>query len=139
MSIHQDVKIPGRPDAVYGILTTSAKFSEMTGGSGAEIDAKEGGAFSMFGGDIRGRNVELVPGKRVVQAWRSNAWPEGVYSIISFVLQQDGQGTNLAFSQSGYPDGAKEMLEGGGRKCIGSRCRRCSPPRPNRPGRLFPD
>jgi hypothetical protein len=38
----------------------------------------------MFGGDISGRNVELVPGRRAVQAWRSNAWPEGVYSIVRF-------------------------------------------------------
>ncbi|WDR03775.1 SRPBCC domain-containing protein [Devosia algicola] len=120
MTIHQEVKIPASPDAIFGILTTSDKFTAMTGGRSADIAAEEGGAFSLFGGDIRGRHIELVPGKRVVQAWRSNAWPEGVYSIVSFVLSIDGSETKLQFSQSGYPDGAQEMLEGGGHKCIGS-------------------
>jgi hypothetical protein len=34
----------------------------------------------------KARNLELVPAKHVVQAWRSQAWPEGVYSIVNFEL-----------------------------------------------------
>ena len=68
---------------------------------------------SMFGGDIRGLNVELVPGKRVVQAWRSSAWPQGVYSIVRFELAAAGKETKLTFDQAGYPEGAHEMLDGG--------------------------
>ncbi len=77
----------------------------MTGGRAADIADDVGGAVSMFGGDIRGRNVELVPGKRVVQAWRSQAWPEGVYSIVRFELAPEGKGTKLVFDQAGHPDG----------------------------------
>ena len=85
----------------------------MTGGRSADISAEPGGAVSLFGGDIRARNVELLPGKRVVQAWRSQAWPEGVYSIVRFELTADGGGTLLTFDQAGYPDGAHDMLAGG--------------------------
>lgn len=113
MNIHQEVTIGASPDAVYGVLTTSADFQKMTGGRAAKISGDVGGAFSLFGGDISGRNVELVPGKRVVQAWRSQAWPEGVYSIVKFELAKDGKGTRLTFDQSGYPDPAHEMLDGG--------------------------
>lgn len=113
MAIHQEVTIPATPSSVFDVLTSSKKFAEMTGGRGADISAAEGGAFSMFGGDITGRNVELVPGKRVVQAWRSGAWPEGVYSLVSFNLEPEGRGTKLTFDQSGYPDGAHDMLAGG--------------------------
>jgi activator of HSP90 ATPase len=49
----------------------------------------------------------------VVQAWRSQAWPEGVYSIVRFELAPAGKGTKLTFDQAGHPDGAREMLEGG--------------------------
>ena len=59
------------------------------------------------------RNVQLVPGKRVVQAWRSGAWPAGVYSTARFELEEAGQGTKLTFDQSGYPDNAQDMLAGG--------------------------
>jgi uncharacterized protein YndB with AHSA1/START domain len=111
--IHQEVTIEASPAAVYGVLTNSDQFARMTGGRSASIAAEPGGAISMFGGDISGRNVELVPGRRAVQAWRSNAWPEGVYSIVRFELTPAGKGTRLVFDQSGYPDDAHQMLEGG--------------------------
>jgi activator of HSP90 ATPase len=113
MAIHQEVTIPAAPSAVFDVLMNSKKFADMTGGRSADISAEEGGEFSMFGGDITGRNIELVPGKRVVQAWRSGAWPAGVYSIIKFELELEGRGTKLTFDQSGYPDDAHDMLAGG--------------------------
>ena len=113
MSIHQEVTIDASPSAVYAVLTRSEDFARMTGGRAASIAADVGGAVSMFGGDIRGRNVELVPGKRVVQAWRSQAWPEGVYSIVRFELRPEGKGTKLVFDQAGHPEEATAMLEGG--------------------------
>ncbi|MGH6923995.1 MAG: SRPBCC domain-containing protein [Propylenella sp.] len=113
MAIHQEVDIKGSPQAVYDILTNSEKFAKMTGGRNAKISTEEGGPVSLFGGDIRARNVELVPAKRVVQAWRSHAWPEGVYSIVRFELAKSGGGTKLTFDQTGYPDEAHDMLNGG--------------------------
>jgi len=113
MTIHQEITVPASPAAVFEVLTSSDKFAAMTGGRGADISSEEGGAFSMFGGDIKGRNVELVPGERVVQAWRSQAWPEGVYSMVSFALSKNGDGTRVVFDQSGYPEEAHDMLEGG--------------------------
>ena len=113
MNIHQEVTINAAPSAVYDVLTRSEDFARMTGGRAADISKEVGGAVSIFGGDIRARNVELVPGKRVVQAWRSQAWPEGVYSIVKFELSPQGKGTKLVFSQAGHPQEAQAMLEGG--------------------------
>jgi len=113
MSIHQEVTIDASPAAVYGLLTSSADFAKMTGGKAASISTDVGGAVSLFEGGISARNIELVPDKRVVQAWRSQAWPEGVYSIVRFELAPAGKGTRLTFDQAGHPDGAREMLEGG--------------------------
>ena len=113
MHIHQEVTINAKPQTVFGILLSSDKFTEMTGGRKAEISTEEGGEISMFGGGISGRNVELKAGKRVVQAWRSNDWPAGVYSIIRFELGSDGGKTRVVFDQSGHPDEATEMLSSG--------------------------
>jgi activator of HSP90 ATPase len=113
MNIHQEVTINAAPSAVYDVLTKSDAFAKMTGGRAADISKDVGGAVSMFGGDIRARNVELLPGKRVVQAWRSQAWPEGVYSIVKFELSPAGKGTKLVFDQAGHPKEAQAMLEGG--------------------------
>ena len=113
MTIHQEVTINASPAAVFGVLTSSSDFARMTGGRAAEISTEIGGTATMFGGDIRALNVELVPAKRVVQAWRSQAWPEGVYSLVKFELVPDGKGTRLVFDQAGHPDEAEPMLEGG--------------------------
>ncbi|MFM9886587.1 MAG: SRPBCC family protein [Burkholderiales bacterium] len=115
-SIHQDVDIDASADRIFEALTTARHFSGFTGGAPSEIDAAPGGAFSCFGGMITGRNVELVPGRRVVQAWRAKNWPEGVYSIVRFELQAKGKSTNVVFDQSGFPATAKQELEGGWHK-----------------------
>jgi activator of HSP90 ATPase len=49
-----------------------------------------GGAFTLFGGYITGRHVELVPNDRIVQAWRTGGWAPGVYSIAKFELVEQG-------------------------------------------------
>lgn len=116
MSIHQEVTINASPAAVYGVLTDSREFSRMTGGKAAEISKEPGGEVSLFGGDIRARNIELVPGKRVVQAWRSQSWPEGIYSIVKFELSPAGDKSRLVFDQAGHPDDAQQLLEGGWQK-----------------------
>jgi len=113
VTIHQEVTIDASPAAVFDVLTSSEDFARMTGGRAAKISKEAGGAVSLFGGDIRALNVELVPGKRVVQAWRSQAWPEGVYSLVKFELVPDGKGTKVVFDQAGHPDEAEQMLEGG--------------------------
>jgi activator of HSP90 ATPase len=85
----------------------------MFSASSAKIDAREGGSFSMFDGHIIGRILELVPGKRIVEAWRVVDWPEGVYSIARFDLQPKGAGTGLIFDHIGFPEGLKDHLTTG--------------------------
>ena len=112
-SIHQEVTIAASAKKVYEALTDAQKFSAFTGGAPAEIDAEAGGRFSCFGGQISGRNIELVPDKRVVQAWRAGNWGEGVYSIARFELHEEGASTKVVFDQAGFPEEAAPHLEGG--------------------------
>jgi activator of HSP90 ATPase len=112
-SIRQAVIIKSGPQRVYDALLDAKQFSAFTGGAPAEIDSKAGGAFSCFGGMITGRNVELMPNQRIVQAWRARNWPEGVYSIVRFELDAQGSETRLTLDHSAFPEGNAEHLEGG--------------------------
>ncbi len=103
------------PAKVYDALLNSKSFAAFTGAP-ATIDAKIGGALNAFGGMITGVNVELVPGKRIVQAWRAGNWPEGIHSIVKFELAEVSSGTKLVLDHSGAPDGSEQMLEGGWHK-----------------------
>ena len=113
LTIHQEVSIAASPAAIYKILTDAKDFAKMTGGRAASITTEVGGAFSLFDGHITGRHVELVPGKRVVQAWRAKDWPEGHYSITRFDLAPEGASTKLTFDQSGHPDEHTDHLASG--------------------------
>ncbi len=115
MAIHQEITIKSSPAKIYSALTTSKEFSEVTGAP-ADIAADEGGAFSCFGGQITGRNVELNENKMIVQAWRVGGWPEGVYSIVRFTLDNAGDETKVILDHSGFPDDAAEHLDGGWHK-----------------------
>ena len=108
--IHQEVVIPASPERVYAALTTIAQFTEATGGRAAQIDASAGGAFTLFGGAIHGRQIELVPNERLVQAWRVKLWDPGVYSLVRFTLAASGSGTKLVLDHSSFPDGQHEHL-----------------------------
>ncbi len=102
--IHAAIVLPASPDRVYEALLDSTTFAAVTHFP-ASIDRAEGGAFRTFGGMIEGRNVELVPGVRIVQAWRPRHWPAGVFSVVRFELTPEGAGTRLTLTHSNYEEG----------------------------------
>src|SRR5208282_4379516 len=80
-AIHQEPVFKASRKRVYEALIDTRQFDEVVQLSGAmkdmapgskptEISREVGGAFSLFGGYITGRQIELVPNERVVQAWR---------------------------------------------------------------------
>jgi activator of HSP90 ATPase len=111
-TIHQEMDYAAAPKRIYEALMDSKQFSACTG-LAAEISGDEGGAFKMFGGIIVGRNVELVPGQRIVQAWRPNYWKPGVYSLVKFELVPKGAGTTVVLDHTGFPAGHYGTLNSG--------------------------
>jgi activator of HSP90 ATPase len=112
-SIHQEITFTAPPDRVYAALIDEKQFSAMSGGLPARIEPREGGVFSLFGDQITGRTIQLVPNTRIVQAWRSGSWPSGTYSIARFELSQSGSGTKLVFDHTGFPTGQAKHLAAG--------------------------
>jgi activator of HSP90 ATPase len=123
-AIHQEPVIKSSRKRVYEALTDAKQFDKVIQLSGvlqsmhlgdkpAEISREAGGAFTLFGGYITGRHVELVPNERIVQAWRTGGWAPGVYSIAKFELVELGSGTQIAFDHTGFPKGEAEVLASG--------------------------
>jgi len=82
-------------------------------GDTAEIQPQPGAAFKLFGGRIEGRNVELAPDRRIVQAWRPASWQPGVYSIVRFELIARGSGTRIELDHAGFREDQWESLNEG--------------------------
>jgi activator of HSP90 ATPase len=111
-SLHEDIELKSTPQRIYEALLDAKQFASFSG-MPAEIDPNAGGAFSMFGGQIVGRNVELVPNQRIVQAWRPTHWDPGVYSIVEFDLKPGTSGTLVVLEHKGFPEGDFDHLEWG--------------------------
>jgi len=112
-TIHQEIDLEASPGRIYDALLDAKQFSALSGGLPTEISPEVGGPFSCFGAHILGRNVELVPKRRIVQAWRAATWPEGVYSIVRFELKPQQSGTRLIFDHTGFPPELREHLAAG--------------------------
>jgi activator of HSP90 ATPase len=112
ITIHQEIEFNATPQQLYEALLDNKQFTEFSGRP-AEINLEVGGAFSLFKAHIVGRNLELVPNERIVQAWRVVTWPEGAYSIVRFDLKPQGSGTHLVFDHIGFPEGLHDHLAAG--------------------------
>lgn len=116
MTIRQEISIKTTAANAYQAILSADRFAELTAAP-AEIAADEGAAFACFGGEIIGRQIELLPKQRIVQAWRvKNMWDEGVYSIVRFDFEESGDMTTITLTHTGYPEDAAEHLEPGWHK-----------------------
>jgi uncharacterized protein YndB with AHSA1/START domain len=107
-TIKHKVRFDAPPKEIYGLLADSRKRTEVTGRK-AVIGKKVGDAFSTDAGKVTGVNVDLVPGRRLVQAWRRNDFPEGVYSMAAITLAPTPKGgTELVLTHRGVP---KHLLD----------------------------
>ena len=113
MPIHQEIVFSCSAHRIFEVLTNAKKFSDLTDAP-AEINPEAGGKFSCFGGIISGFSIEIVPNKRLVQAWRVGNWVPGIYSIVKFELEEvSNSETKLIFDHTGFPEADKDHLEQG--------------------------
>ena len=117
MSIHQEAVIKASPRQIYALLTSGDMFAAATG-QAAQVSDREGERFSLFGGRVEGRQIELVPGERVVQAWRfgrahPDPWEPGVYSIVRFTLRREEDATRFVVDHDAIPPEWEEHIRAG--------------------------
>ncbi len=110
--LHQEIEMKASRQRIYEALLDSKQFATFTG-MPAEIDRAVGGAFSLFGGLITGRNVELVANQRIVQVWRPADWEGGVYTLVKFELKDWASQTKLILDHTGFPEGNFRHLDSG--------------------------
>jgi uncharacterized protein YndB with AHSA1/START domain len=96
--------IPASPQEIYEAWLDSIAHSEMTGGE-ALISDEIGAEVSAHGGYITGRILELVPGNRIVQSWRTTQFAdEHEDSVVTVTLEDADEGTLLTLVHSNVPD-----------------------------------
>jgi activator of HSP90 ATPase len=61
-----------------------------------------GTEFTLWDGDIHGKNIKVVPNKKLVQEWFSGDWEKS--SIVTFTLIKKGNKTELNLLHEDVPN-----------------------------------
>lgn len=103
-------KIKATPDEVYAALTNPFSIELWTGDT-AEMSTVPGEEFSIFGGDINGRNLQFEPGRKIIQEWYFGDQQEP--SIVTILLEPDKYFTRITLHHTNIPDEAWEDISEG--------------------------
>ncbi len=109
-SLVKKYKIQATPEKVWKALTDKT-IIEQWSGSRCVMSEKEGSDFSLWDGDIWGKNIEVVPGKKLVQEWYSGKWQDP--SIVEFEIHKEGSDTILNMYHRQIPDGEFDGINSG--------------------------
>ena len=93
--------VPAEPELVYAALTNPLTLQAWTG-EPAEMSTEPGSEFSLFDGNIVGRNLEFEEGKKIVQHWYFGEQPED--SIVTLKLHPHKSGTSVELRHTNIPD-----------------------------------
>jgi activator of HSP90 ATPase len=94
-------KINAEPSDVYAALTNPYTI-ELWTGYPAQMSTEPGSEFSLWEGDITGKNIEFVQDKKVVQEWFFGDQPEK--SLVTITITPDRENSQVTVEHSNIPD-----------------------------------
>src|SRR5579871_4873868 len=110
-SVNQIYEIKAPVKKVWQALV-DPKIIEQWGGGPAVMSEEVGFNWSLWGGDIFGKNLEVEPNKKLVQEWSdSKKWKKP--SLCVFNLHEKDGITKVTLTHSNIPDEAVADIEEG--------------------------
>jgi activator of HSP90 ATPase len=94
-------KINAEPSDIYSALTNPFTI-ELWSGYPAVMSDEPGSEFSMWEGDITGKNLEFVQDKKVVQEWFFGDQTEK--SVVTIEIKPDGENSLVTVEHTNIPD-----------------------------------
>lgn len=71
--VKQSVVLPASSRELYAAYLSPKRHAAIAGGK-VQIGSKPGSTFRAFGGALRGRMLQTIPGRLIVQSWRSTGF-----------------------------------------------------------------
>ena len=97
-------------DQVWNALVDPITIDRWGGGP-SKMNNVVGSDFELWNGDIFGRNIEVIPKRKLVQEWFGGDWPKA--SIVTFKLKEDENGTILELEHVEVPDDEIDDIDQG--------------------------
>ncbi|MCK5847029.1 MAG: SRPBCC domain-containing protein [Bacteroidales bacterium] len=103
-------KVKTTPDQLYLGLTVELTI-HLWSGEQTTFIAEEGAEFSLFDGNILGKNIELIPNEKIVQQWYFGDQEQD--SIVTFILHENKSNTSLELRHTNIPgEDYEDMVDG---------------------------
>ncbi len=99
--IEQNYTIHAPIDVVWEALTDKTHIEKWTG-SPAIMDDQEGTEFSLWDGDIHGKNLEVLEQDELIQEWFSGDWAEP--SKVTFTFRAKDDKTTIHIFHENVPE-----------------------------------
>ena len=100
-SFKKTYRINAEPADIYSALTNPYTIELWTGYK-AEMSEEPGSEFSLWDGDITGKNIEFIKDKKVVQEWYFGDQTEK--SIVTITITPDREHSNITLEHTNIPD-----------------------------------
>ena len=101
-NIEQTYTLPAHVTEVWKALT-DANIMDRWGASPAKFDAREGGKFSLWGGEVGGVTTKLIPDHLIEQDWYSSD-PHKLYKVSFTLSKQTETTTKVELKHEGVED-----------------------------------
>ena len=88
---------------LFQAFTDMNMVKAFTQNSVSQYDCKQGGQFSLFGDNITGHFIDILPCERIEMLWRFKSWPKEHYSHVTMLFHEDTEQTKLVIEQTGVP------------------------------------
>ena len=100
------------PQTIYDTWLDSEGHSNMTGAE-ASITSNIGDEFTAWDGYISGKNVQLEPGKKIIQAWRTTEFADDdPDSVVEITFEANEEGTLLTLKHSNLSEEGEQYIKG---------------------------
>ena len=106
----QNYFIKATPEEIYTALTNPFTI-ELWTGQPAVMEEKEGIEFSLWNGDIVGKNLEFEKNRKIVQEWYFGDQENP--SIVTILLIKTKKGAKVKLTHENIPDIAYENMKMG--------------------------
>lgn len=112
-TIHQLYHIKAPLSIVWQALI-DPKAIENWGGGPAKMSDKKGAHFSLWGGDIWGKNLEVIKREKLVQEWHDD---QNTYNmVVTMTLEGNEDSTTLTLLHENVPNDRYDDLNNGWKK-----------------------
>lgn len=113
-TINKSYLINAPVEEVWDALTNPVTI-EKWGGGPAKMSDKQNFNFELWGGEIWGKNLDVIPNKKLVQEWWSKGELKDKPSKVTFTLTSKNANTELEMVQTHIPDEFEKQLNDGWR------------------------